>query len=570
MQNGMQFPLNRFNECIDDAILKRGLTYFRNDKVREPQEGAPGEYEAVVEGTEPYTVRLQVDHGMVVEHECSCPYDAGPVCKHVVALLFYLQKDELGLKVKKATAKGDGTKKPSKRKTVAERIDALLETVDPGDLKQFVREQASQNAQFRNLVLATFATRDSGESKSYYTQQLTAILRSGKDSSGFIGWSESNRVAKGIINILEMARKHFDARNEREGLLVCMAVMEKLVGALQYADDSDGSIGGCISAAYEMMLGVARSKPGAGTRQLLLDYCMKAIDKRLFTGWDWHVGMMRIAAELVESEQERRALLAALDREESADYSGESAQAIKYEIMAKISGEAEADAWLEANLGNPKLRRIALQKALDKRDFDKALKIAEDGIAHDKPNYPGLVLEWRDWMLKIAQAQGDRDLVIDHARFQFIANFRHEQDYYAILKQEIEPERWVSFVEELVREIANENRWQAADQIAGIYINEGWTERLLNHISQSPNLYTIDKYAPHLSEKYAAELVALYAQAVSDYLKEKVGRDHYQEACRYLRRIIKLGGRAKVAELVADVRRLYPQRKALMEELDRV
>ena len=568
----MRIPLNRFDEYIDDAILKRGLSCFRNGQVHEPEEGASGEYEAVVEGTEPYTVRLVIQQGVVVEHVCSCPYDAGSVCKHVAAVLFYLQKDELGLKVKKATTKADGAKKPAKRKTVAERIDALLETVDPGDLKQFVREQASENVQFRNLVLATFATPDSGGSKSYYTQQLTAILRSGKDSSGFIGWSASNRVARGVVNILEIARKHFKARNEREGLLVCMAIMEKLVGALQYADDSDGSISGCISDAYGMMLGVATSNPDESIRKLLLDYSMKLAEKRLFDDWDWHLGMLELAAALVGSDPERRALLALLEREGSDDYAGKAAQAIKYNILAKVSGEAAADAWLEANIANPELRRIALQKALDSQDFDKARRIADEGIALDKAkNYPGLVVEWRDWLLKIAQAQGDRDLVIQHARQLFLGSNCFQEKYYTILKTQIEPERWVSFVEELLREIERSRKpYLPTELISGIFISEGWTERLLNLVGQSPNLYTIDKYASYLSEKYAAELVALYARAVSDYLKEKVGRDHYQEACRYLRRMIKLGGRAKVTELIADFRQRYPQRRALMEELERV
>lgn len=93
---------------------------------------------------------------------------------------FYLQKDDPGLKVKKARAKNDGAKKNSKRKTIAERVDALLETVYPGDLRPFVREQAKQIVQFRNLVLATFATPESGESKSFYTQQLSANVHSAK------------------------------------------------------------------------------------------------------------------------------------------------------------------------------------------------------------------------------------------------------------------------------------------------------------------------------------------------------------------------------------------------------
>ncbi|AOS83754.1 hypothetical protein BIU88_06065 [Chlorobaculum limnaeum] len=61
-------------------------------------------------------------------------------------------------------------------------------------------------------------------------------------------------------------------------------------------------------------------------------------------------------------------------------------------------------------------------------------------------------------------------------------------------------------------------------------------EQLLNHVSQSPNLYTIDRYPSFLSEKYAAKLVEMYALAIADYLKEKVGRNHYQEVCRYLRK----------------------------------
>ena len=32
-----------------------------------------------------------------MEYDCDCPYDWGVVCKHVVAVLFYLQKDLLDL-----------------------------------------------------------------------------------------------------------------------------------------------------------------------------------------------------------------------------------------------------------------------------------------------------------------------------------------------------------------------------------------------------------------------------------------------------------------------------------------
>lgn len=56
----MEIPLNSFDECIEETILHRGLSYFRNGKVQEMEEIAPGEYDAVVTGTEDYIVRLVI------------------------------------------------------------------------------------------------------------------------------------------------------------------------------------------------------------------------------------------------------------------------------------------------------------------------------------------------------------------------------------------------------------------------------------------------------------------------------------------------------------------------------
>lgn len=52
-----------------------------------------GDVEAVVEGTERYKVSIQLDKdGAVLSHSCTCPYDWGDVCKHEVAVLFYLRE----------------------------------------------------------------------------------------------------------------------------------------------------------------------------------------------------------------------------------------------------------------------------------------------------------------------------------------------------------------------------------------------------------------------------------------------------------------------------------------------
>ena len=115
----MQIPLNQFEQYIDETILKRGLQYFKNGHVHEPEEISPGEYEAIVEGTDDYTVQLTLKNGIVTEYVCDCPYDMGPVCKHVAAVIFYLQQDELELNKKTKRTKTNQASNPAKRKTIA-------------------------------------------------------------------------------------------------------------------------------------------------------------------------------------------------------------------------------------------------------------------------------------------------------------------------------------------------------------------------------------------------------------------------------------------------------------------
>lgn len=117
----MQIPLNQFEQYIDETILERGLTYFKNGHVHEPEEMSPGKYETIVEGTEDYTVQLTINNGIITEYVCDCPYDMGPVCKHVAAVIFYLQQDVLELNKKTKGANTDQASKPEKRKTVNSR-----------------------------------------------------------------------------------------------------------------------------------------------------------------------------------------------------------------------------------------------------------------------------------------------------------------------------------------------------------------------------------------------------------------------------------------------------------------
>jgi len=169
--------------------------------------------------------------------------------------------------------------------------------------------------------------------------------------------------------------------------------------------------------------------------------------------------------------------------------------------------------------------------------------------------------------LKISLLQNDTPNIIKYARYRLIENFRATQDYYQILKDRNNPAEWHVFLEEIIKEVTPKNRWASTGLIRKIYIKEEWWDRLLLMLKQNLSLKNIEEDEPYLSKDYSSDLIELYSELLINYVENYVGRNHYQTACRYLRRMKKLGGSERVNELMELFRNQYPKRKALMVEL---
>lgn len=564
----MRIPLIEFERFIDESVLKRGRAYFNKGLVTRCEEITPGKYEAVVAGTEDYTVRLNLTNGIIAECLCDCPYDMGPICKHIVAVCFHLRQDSPNLK--KTDTRSNRSRKPAKRKTIADQANALLEKITHDELKQFTREAVERDRSFREMFLSSFVARDTGESKASYAKRVKAILRSASDRHGFIGWHSSGQVWADVSRLLDSAQKQIEAQNYMSAVYICTAVMEQMTAALQYADDSNGSIGDCIRFAFDVLFNTAGLPLPEEVRLHIADYCFTAFDKQLYDGWDWHTGMLQLASMLLETEEELQLLLARTERAGRSDFEVEQAESIAYQALLKIRGEIEAQAYLEQHISNPSLRRKAIENNLKKKRYDHARSLAQDGVEYNQRKRPGLVQEWYDWLLKIAQAQRDRENIIIYARMLFIDGFRHEQDYYQLMKQHVAQDKWTNFVEKLIGDVATKPLGYPAARIAEIYIREGWYDRLLEMVKTSPSLDALERYEKYLKKDYADELAIFYADAVLRYVRDNTGRQHYKTAAKFLRRIKKLGFPDKANQIVETLRIEYPQRRALQEELDLV
>jgi hypothetical protein len=543
----MPIPLQQFEQYIDEVILKRGLSYFKRGFVMQPEERSPCLYEATVKGTEDYTVRLRLKNETITEFSCNCPYDFGPVCKHIAAVIFYMQQEELGLKSGQTQHKdamprtGEKANKKPKRKTAA------------------------------------FAHLNENESKSFYARKVKAILKTAAGRHGFIDWQRVQFVGKAVGALLETAQRQMKVGNYQSAFFISCAVLEEMTKAMEFADDSNGYVGGNIDVALDLMADIATAEISEELRKKLFAYTVASFEREIFSGWNWHLGMLEIASLVLSTENEAEKVLALLDqvKRKEIGYEFQQAQTLKFQILRKTKGEKEAERFLDQNLSNPSLRTEAIQNAIKKRDYGKAISIAKDGIKQDAKDRPGLAMGWYDWLLKVALKQKDKGKVIEYARLLFVDSIREKQPYYEMLKAHVNKEDWGGFVEGLISDIKKKNSWLNFNVIANIYVSEELWEKLLVLLKQGfatgvilPDF--LRHYEKHLSKNYANELAGLYEQGINRLLEKHTGRNHYKNACRFIRRMVKLGANEKANRLIEELRSRYPQRRALLEELDHV
>jgi hypothetical protein len=523
----MDIPLDQFEQIIDEIILKRGYDYFRRGLVETTVKLSPGHYTAIIQGSEPHQAEVTIHNEIVTDSSCTCPYDMGPVCQHVVALLFELQEELKELKMQRG--------KPSD---------------DP--------------------LIAQFPHHIDDESKSTYVQRVKSILTPVKGRHGFIEWDRMIAVERAVNELLVTARKHLELKNFRTALLISSAVLEEMTKALQFADDSNGGIGGNIMEALNILDLAASEDLPEEQRKWLFDDILATVNKRVLKGWDWDLGVLFIAAKVMQGDKEASILMKLTETIPRSEFENEHVEELVSFILRRSGRLAEAEKFEASHMENPVFREQAIIMALENGDLDKAKEIAQEGLRLDQKTRPGLADEWTDWLLKIAIEHQDTETIIAHARYLLPQPNRDHTQYYQILKSYVTESEWSLFVTQLIKQLSAMGGYDDLTLVAWICVQEERWETLLDVCSQHFSLRDIREYEKYLAPRYPLELAGLYKQGILEVLEKKPGRANYREAARYIKRMKKIGAVILAEGLIKQIKEKYRLRRALMEILGNI
>jgi len=138
----MSINVDNFEDDVHFLITERGQEYFDANQVLMLKQTSEG-WTAVIEGNETYQVLLE-GHDVITTWHCTCPFEHGPVCKHVAAVLFAVREN---IRANRAASSGE--------------IDRWIDEADPDVLRRLLKIEVRKNEDVKNSIYHEMKNRES-------------------------------------------------------------------------------------------------------------------------------------------------------------------------------------------------------------------------------------------------------------------------------------------------------------------------------------------------------------------------------------------------------------------------
>ncbi len=574
--------LNNFDNQISGAVLKRGKQYYQDGAVIEIEEINDGFWNAEVEGSEFYDVKVQLNESdAIIDSSCTCPYD-GDICKHVIAVLYTIREEKI------INIDVSETKDPKKLS-----FQDLLEKITLKEYKEFITEYASRNKDFKTTFELAFADKDETiDFGKKYTGMLKTIIRKHSDH-GFVGYREAFALSKEVNNLLADAENMLRKGNFMSAFDILTAVLKEMMNVVTCCDDSDGNIGGVLSETISLISNTADDAP-VPLKEDIFNFLFKELNDKLYFDYgDFGYEMFGIFEELAFELDKSGEFFNYIDSKilqltgEYDDHRKSFLYTRKIEFLSSIGKTEEAGKLIQQNLEIVEVRQGEINKFIQEKDYAKAKALIKDGIAiAGKKGHSGTTSQWEKELLRIAFLENDIKIIRHYTRY-FAFDRWFSKEYYDQWKATYTQEEWIvtieNYIDETLKKILGKNErgrgkfWFTVNSpvlsaIAPVYIEEGYWDRLLDLVKKETELDVIMKYHAYLFTQYPEELLAMYLPAIELAGDTASARNQYKDLVMKMEKVIKDMPQFK-ADIIAVAQKLkskYPRRPAMVDELNRI
>jgi hypothetical protein len=555
--------LQNFEEQISEAILGRGQNYFKKGYVRELEEIEPRNWTAEVEGTEIYSVTVELHNEDILEWDCDCPFE-GSICKHVVAVLYAITEN---LTTENLT---------EKKKDYA---DLIFQNVSIEELKKFLLTQFPSNRGLKNSFIAHFAEYLDEDSGSKYRIIVQNIYKAAMGRGGFIDYHSAPPLIRSLAELINKAEDLFSNGNLSESLAICKTLLEEVPLFAEDMDDSDGGIGQILYSVFDLFQQIIEKAPPE-LKDNLFEYFYKEYPKEKYHELSFNNDLLDLISTLISlPEQEEQFFKLIDDRIEIEKLKSYSEFGIvrltktKVEYLLEKGKTEEAWKLIIENRRFTEFLKMMIERAVKSKDYDLAIELCNEGISTAKKeshSWDGIY--WKEILLDIYEKKMDIKRIREVSEELFFST-HDKMKYYKKLKTTYDLNDWAAKCEKILDKIKGTSKsadYSNAALLADIFIEENYKDRLLKLLEiNSTRIEFVDQFANHVKDDYSEKIIQLFEPAIKTY-GMNTGRDFYNNVVRYLMKMKKIsGGEEKVREIVGQFRIQYKNRPAMMEILNK-
>ena len=247
----MKQSIKKLENWVDRNILSKGRIYYQHDSVHNlAKDGST--WGADVQGTQKYNVEVEIRKNQVNSYYCDCPYDWGPMCKHVAATLFAI-RDELK---RQPVTHPTRTKKDKAQPTFVQ----IINNLSTDELRRLITYFSKRHPEVKSHLLANYNDRSDTISSTDH-QQLVRSLIASVDTGryGFIVYRQADQLGTTLYRLLA----DNSSQPAWQRMHLAAAVLEQTADVIQEADNSSGGLGSAIRAALEVLATLVSTNHGS-------------------------------------------------------------------------------------------------------------------------------------------------------------------------------------------------------------------------------------------------------------------------------------------------------------------
>ena len=540
---------------FQDKILNRGYDYFQRDLVK-VTENKNTHISASVTGSEIYHVEIELFSDEIEYLSCTCPHaDSGEYCKHMAAVLFYLDEME-----KARNTEYDST----------QNIENFIKDVETDVLREWAVSIVRDDAILFNRLKMMASHELSAEDIELYKNQIRDIFKEYADR-GFVDYFAANDMFDALDYFLDEEVAVLIENNHYEAAFDLSKQIFLRLGNLAI-DDSAGGLTFTLSNIMDHWQTIVE-QGSEDLRQKVFQWLVR----------ERHPSAMGVTEDytetfLFENFNEEKYLKKKLNQAEkklkeieegndsfSRDFEMEQ-WALRYLEVCKSLNKDRLliEAFMKDYSYLSGVREYYVSECMENEEYDKAVQLLEEGkIMNDKS--PGIMNRYSRKLKDIYRLQGKEELYLKEL-WTLNLSLAGDVKLFNELKSLYNEDEWTK-KRELIFEQAD-THYSGKDDL---FINEGLYDKLLDFAVKTAGTHIVQKHHDVLLEKYPEAVLDKYEKEIESMAAGASNRKNYRTVVNTLRDIRELpGGADRVKALEEKWRVKYKQRPAMMDELSKL